>query len=84
MRVASHFTGTVEANSTRRWFAPSWPRDWNVVWTVVPTAPIAAAPQIEWTVEVQNLSEQHVQYWITVRNLTAERVTVEARYAVVN
>ncbi len=84
MRVASHFTATVDANSVRRWFAPGWPKDWNVVWTVIPTAPAAAVAQIEWTVEVQRLSEEHVQYWISVRNLTGEQVTVEARYAVVN
>lgn len=84
MRVGTQFTGTVAAGQTRRWFTHSWPADWHVVWHVVPTSPRSGAPQIEWDVEVERASSSHITYWITVKNLSLERVNIEGRYAVLN
>jgi hypothetical protein len=83
MRVGVQFTGSVAANASSRWFTHSWPPDWNVVWTVVPTTPAPGAPQIEWDVEVQRASATAITYWIEVRNLTAAPVSVEGRFVVV-
>lgn len=83
MRVGVQFTGTVGANATGRWFTHSWPPDWNVVWTVVPTTAVPGGPQIEWDIEVQRASATAITYWIEVKNLTATPVAVEGRFVVV-
>jgi hypothetical protein len=84
MRVGVQFSGTVQANQTRRWFTHSWPAAWHVVWYVVPRSPRPGAAQIEWEVDVERASAANVTYWITVRNLTAADAQIEARYAVLN
>jgi len=84
MRVGVQFSGNVAAGSTERWFTYSWPPAWHVVWTVVPTTPSAGAPQIEWDIAVQRASGTAITYWITIRNLSAIPVDIEARYEVMN
>lgn len=84
MRVGIQFTGSVPANSSKRWFTFNWPADWHVAWTVVPTSPQSGAPQIDWTVQVERASGTNITYWVSVRNLTANPVNIEARYAVLN
>ena len=84
MRVGTQFSGTVPAGATHRWFTHSWQPAWHVVWTIVPTTPNPGAPQIEWDVAVQRSSPTSVTYWITIRNLSASPVGVEARYEVLN
>jgi len=84
MRVGVQFTGAVAANASQRWFTFNWPSAWHVVWYVVPTSPKAGAPQIEWQIAVERASSANITYWITIRNLTASPVNVEARYAVLS
>jgi len=84
MQVGTQFSGTVAAGAIQKWFTHSWPPDWHVVWTVVPTTAGAGAAQIDWDVEVQRASPTAVTYWITVRNLSAAPVSIEARYEVLN
>ena len=84
MRVGVQFTGTVAANTTHRWFTFNWPANWHVVWYVVPTSPRTGAPQVEWNVAVERASGTAITYWISIRNLTAVPVNIEARYAVLN
>jgi hypothetical protein len=84
MRVGVQFTGTVAASATRRWFTFNWQPGQHVVWTVVPTTPHSGAPQVEWDVAVERASAAAITYWITIRNLTAAAVDIEARYAVLN
>lgn len=84
MRVGTQFTGTVPAGTTRRWFTHSWPPAWHVVWTVVPTTPGPGAAQVEWDVAVQQASATALTYWVTIRNLSAAEVGIEARYEVLN
>lgn len=77
------FRATIPANSTRRWFTHSWPHHWYVVWTVVPTAPVQDGPsQIDWEVQVCKQEEALLKYFISVKNLRAYPVTIEARYDV--
>lgn len=84
MRVGVQFNGDVPAAATRQWFTHSWPQDWHVVWSVVPTSPVAAGPQLEWDVSVERASAGLITYWISVRNLTSSAVSCEARYAVLD
>jgi len=84
MWTGVQFTGTVPANATQKWFTFNWPPAWNVVWYVVPTTPLSGSQQVEWDVEVARGAANAVTYWISVRNLTAAPVTIEARYAVLN
>jgi hypothetical protein len=80
--VGVQFTGTVPANSTRRWFTFRWPAHWHVAWTVVPTTPKVGAPQISWNVSVERAEDAYITYWISITNVTADEVGIEARYAV--
>jgi hypothetical protein len=84
MRVGVQFTGTVNAGQTARWYTFNWPQDWHVEWNVVSTSPVPGAPQIDWDVEVERASASNITYWISVRNVTAVPVNIEARYAVLN
>ncbi len=84
MRVGVQFTGTVAPNATQRWFTFNWPENWHVEWNVVPTSPKPGAPQIDWDVEVERATPQFITYWVNVRNMTAQPVNIEARYAVLN
>jgi len=84
MRVGVQFTGTVPAGRTHRWFTFNWPARWHVVWYVVPTSPRRGAPQIEWDVEVERASSDHITYWISIKNISPASVNIEARYAILN
>ncbi len=84
MRVGTQFTGTVNAGTSHRWFTWNWLPEWHVVWMVVPDSTNPGAPQVEWDVAVQRGSPTGVTYWITIRNLTAAPVAVEARYAILD
>lgn len=76
------FRGTVPANSTRRWFTHSWPEHWHVLWTVMSNTPRPGGPHLRWKVQVERTSDRHITYWISITNLTARTIDVEARYAV--
>lgn len=82
MQVGTHFTGTVAAGATRRWFAPQWPQTWHVVWYAIPLTNGAGAPQLELNVQVERSSAEHVTYWLDVRNLSGAEMNFEMRYAI--
>lgn len=84
MQVGTHFTGTVAANATRRWFAPQWPASWHVVWYAVPLTNGAGAPQLELKVQVERSSSEHLTYWLDVRNLGGAEMNFEMRYAIMS
>ena len=84
MWTGTQFTGTLAPSQTRRWFTFNWPAGWHVVWYCVPTSPQVGAPQVSWDVAVERASSTHCTYWITVRNLTANTVTFEGRFAVLS
>ena len=77
------FTGNVAANQTQTWFAHSWPDNWNVIWTVVPTAPIIDGnAQIEFSTQVDRQAFGLLKYFIQIKNLTNAPVNIEARFCV--
>jgi len=77
------FTGTLTANQTQRWFTFNWPASWHVIWYLMPDSP-GAAPELNWSVAVQRADPNNVTYWITATNLSANTITFEGRYAVLN
>jgi hypothetical protein len=84
MSVGVQFNGTVAAGATQRWFTFNWNPQWHVEWNVVPTSPQPGTPQIEWNVNVERASPTAITYWISIHNLTAIPVNIEARYAIMS
>ena len=84
MVVGTQFTGSIPANSAKRWFTFAWPANWHVFWTVLSTTPVVGAPQVEWDVAVERASATDLTYWITIRNLSSGSINIEARYAIMN
>ena len=84
MIVGTQFTGSLSPSQSKRWFTFGWPAAWHVVWTVVSTAPLVGAPQLEWDVAVERASATDITYWITIRNLSSHAISIEARYAIMN
>jgi hypothetical protein len=84
MRTGVQWTGSLAGNQTRRWFTFGWPATSHMVWYMVPTSPQVGAPQIDWDVAIERADATHCTYWITVKNLTANTVTFEGRYAVLS
>jgi hypothetical protein len=79
------FTGVVAAGATQRWFTFNWPQTWHVEWNVVPTSvSLGTGAQIDWDVEVERGAAGFLTYWVVIKNLTANPVNIEARYAVLN
>jgi hypothetical protein len=79
----AQFTGQVAAGATATWFTHSWPDNWQVLWTVVPTAPVLDGnAQIEFKVSVDRQAFGLLKYFIQVTNLITQPVTVEARFCV--
>jgi hypothetical protein len=85
MRLGVQFTGSVPANSTRRWFTHSWPEAWRVVWMVVPTGPTQdSSAQVEWKVQVERQTTTRLKYYIEIKNVSNRTVNIEARYAILD
>ena len=77
------FTGQLQSGQTNTWFTHSWPDIWQVVWTVVPTAPVIDGnAQIEFKVKVVRQAFGLLKYFIEIKNLMNQQVTVEARFCV--
>ncbi|MDQ4044180.1 MAG: hypothetical protein M3173_01850 [Chloroflexota bacterium] len=78
------WTGTLNGNSSQRWFTFNWPATWHVIWTVMPTTVQSGAPQITWDVQIERANAEYVTYWISVTNLTPTPVTFEGRYCILS
>jgi glycyl-tRNA synthetase alpha subunit len=50
----------------------------------MPTSSQPGAPELGWDVAVERANAAQCTYWITVRNLTANQVTFEGRFAVLS
>ena len=84
MWTGTQFTGSLAPNASGRWFTLNWPASRHVTWHMVPTSPVSGNPQVEWTVGVERATTANATYWITVKNLTAQAVTFESRFVVLN
>lgn len=83
MHTGIQFNGTLTASQTQRWFTFNWPASWHVIWYLMPDT-LESAPELNWSVAVQRADASHVTYWITATNLSANTITFEGRYAVLN
>jgi hypothetical protein len=70
------------ATSVTRWFTFNWPARQHVLWEVVPDTARPGAAQVNWNVAIERADAAHVTYWITITNLTASSLQLEARYAI--
>ncbi len=84
MVVGTQFTGSVPAFSSQRWFTFAWPVSWHVIWSVISTTPVVGNPQVQWDVAVERASATDITYWITITNITANPINIEAHYAIMN
>jgi hypothetical protein len=84
MWTGVQWTGTLGPGASQRWFTYGWPAAWHVVWYMMPTSPQSGAPELGWDVAVERANATQCTYWITVKNLTANTVTFEGRYAVLS
>jgi glutaminase-like protein len=72
--------GLIEGNQTQKWFTFGWPADRQMEWNIMPLTPCPNAPQLTWDVTVERADPSHVTYWISVKNLSADRVRFAGRY----
>jgi len=84
MWTGVQWRGTLAPGASKRWFTWGWPVSRHVVWYMMPTSPQVGNPQIDWDVAVERASSTQCTYWITVKNLTANTITFEGRYAVLS
>lgn len=80
--TGTQFTGTLQPGQSQTWFTHSWPAAWHVDWLVRPTTVAGGGPKIEWSVRTERPAADLITYWITVRNVAAQAVSFEARYAI--
>jgi hypothetical protein len=72
--------GLIEGNQTQLWFSWGWPAGMHVQWHVMPLTPCPGAPQLSWDVQVERANATDTTYWISVTNLSADRVRFAGRY----
>jgi hypothetical protein len=76
--------GLIEGNQTQLWFTWGWSASWHVVWNIMPLTPCPGGSQLSWDVSVERASSTHATYWITVKNLSADRVRFAGRYNILS
>jgi hypothetical protein len=85
MTFGVQFTGSVAAGQSASWFTHSWNASKNVVWIIVPTAPVVDGnAQLEWNVRSTRQAANLLKWFIDVKNVTNATVQFEARYAILN
>jgi hypothetical protein len=55
-----------------------------MIWNIMPLTPCPGGRQLSWDVAVERANTGQVTYWITVTNLTADRVRFAGRYNFLN
>jgi hypothetical protein len=78
--AGTQWFGLIEGNQTQRWFTWGWPAGTHVLWHLMPLTPCPGAAQLAWGVAVERANATQATYWITVRNLTGDRVRFAGRY----
>jgi Glutaminase len=72
--------GLIEGNQTQLWFTWGWPANRHMIWSIMPLTPCPGDSQLTWDVAVEQANATQATYWITVKNLTADRVRFAGRY----
>lgn len=79
--TGTQFRASINPGQTQRWFTHSWPTNWHVDWSVVPTTVVGGGPKIAWDVQTERTS-RGLTYWIIVRNVGSQRISYEAKYSI--
>ncbi len=82
--AGTQWFGLIEGNQAQLWFTWGWPAHSHMVWSVMPLTPCPGGSQLTWDVAVERASGAQATYWITVRNLSGDRVRFEGRYDVLS
>jgi len=82
--TGTQWFGLIEGNQTQLWYTWGWPANWHIVWNVMPLTPCPGGSQLTWDVAVERASTPYATYWITVRNLSADRVRFAGRYNILS
>lgn len=82
--AGTQWYGLIEGNQTQLWFTWGWPANWHVVWHVMPLTPCPGGAQLTWDVAVERAGPSQATYWITVKNLSADRVRFAGRYNILS
>jgi hypothetical protein len=72
--------GMIEGNQTQNWYTWGWPAGTPMIWSIMPLTPCPGGSQLTWDVAVERASATQATYWITVKNLSADRVRFAGRY----
>jgi hypothetical protein len=76
--------GLIEGNQTQRWYTWGWPASSHLAWNIMPLTPCPSGAQLTWSVAVERASPSQATWWITVTNLSAERVRFSGRFNVLS
>jgi hypothetical protein len=74
--------GMIEGHQTQLWFTWGWPANVQVCWHVMPLTPCPGGAQLTWDVAVERATASQATHWITVKNLSADRVRFAGRFNV--
>ena len=80
----TQWIGLIEGNQTQRWFTWGWPSNRHVFWNIEPLTPCPGGSQLTWDVAVERAASTQATYWITVKNLSADRVRFAGRYNILS
>ena len=84
MSTGVQWQGIIGPGQTQLWYTWGWPASKHVLWHIMSDTVAVGAPSIDWDVAVERTSQVHCTYWITVKNLTAQSLKFEGRYAVLS
>ena len=74
----------IEGHQTQLWFTWGWPASQHVLWNIMPLTPCPGGAQLTWDVAVERANTTQATYWITVKNLSADRVRFAGRFDVLS
>lgn len=78
--TGTQFQGSIGAGQTQRWFTHSWPVDMIAHWVIVPTTVVGGGPKLTWDVATERTGNG-LTYWITIRNLSSQTISYQAKYS---
>jgi hypothetical protein len=80
----TQWSALIEGNQTQLWFTWGWPAAQHVLWNIMPLTPCPGGAQLTWDVAVERTNSTQATYWITVKNLSGDRVRFAGRFDVLS
>jgi hypothetical protein len=82
--AGTQWFGLIEGGQTQLWFTWGWTASQQVLWNIMPLTPCPGGSQLAWGVAVERSSSLQATYWITVKNLSADRVRFAGRFNILS